>query len=243
MAVSLVGYTANAVDNGGSGTSISVPPPSGLAPGDLWVIMVQIDTTEGGSEGLNLPAGWSAVSDMFTTTDWYPIGRAFYKLAGPSETNVSITSSSGAFYIAHYVSCRVSGQHATPLDTANTKTNVYGTTIDAPDVTVAENGSLAFVWAFAASDGGTFTEPSGTSLITKRTGGWCISCYATKAVDAGSYAPSTFGLTSAASCCAQTFVIKPAAGGASSTPLFRRRMNILLRLCLSTFNLIGRCFK
>ena len=30
---------------------------------------------------------------------------------------------------------------------------------------------------------------------------------------------------------------------ASSTPLFRRRLNILLRLCLSTFNLIGRCFK
>ena len=30
---------------------------------------------------------------------------------------------------------------------------------------------------------------------------------------------------------------------ASSTPLFRRRMNILLRLCLSAFNLIGRCFK
>lgn len=33
------------------------------------------------------------------------------------------------------------------------------------------------------------------------------------------------------------------AGGTSSTPLFRRRMNILLRLCLSAFNLIGRCFK
>jgi len=37
--------------------------------------------------------------------------------------------------------------------------------------------------------------------------------------------------------------LEQAAGGASSTPLFRRRMNILLRLCLSAFNLIGRCFK
>jgi len=29
----------------------------------------------------------------------------------------------------------------------------------------------------------------------------------------------------------------------TAKPLFRRRMNILLRLCLSAFNLIGRCFK
>lgn len=32
-------------------------------------------------------------------------------------------------------------------------------------------------------------------------------------------------------------------GGASSTPTLKRRLNILLRLCLSTFNLIWRCFK
>lgn len=38
-------------------------------------------------------------------------------------------------------------------------------------------------------------------------------------------------------------VLKPAAGGASSTPTLKRRLNILLRLCLSTFNLIWRCFK
>lgn len=32
-------------------------------------------------------------------------------------------------------------------------------------------------------------------------------------------------------------------GEASSTPTLKRRLNILLRLCLSTFNLIWRCFK
>ena len=32
-------------------------------------------------------------------------------------------------------------------------------------------------------------------------------------------------------------------GESSSTPILKRRFNVLLRLCLSTFNLIWRCFK
>jgi len=43
--------------------------------------------------------------------------------------------------------------------------------------------------------------------------------------------------------CVKVVSFKEAAGGASSTPLFRRRMNILLRLCLSAFNLIGRLLR
>lgn len=38
-------------------------------------------------------------------------------------------------------------------------------------------------------------------------------------------------------------VLKATGGESSSTPILKRRFNVLLRLCLSTFNLIWRCFK
>lgn len=82
-------------------------------------------------------------------------------------------------------------------------------------------------WAVSITEAAGWTEIYNPSELYE-------SCYRT-----GDYDPSwTLGLAN--SWYAAGMGINAAA---SSTPLLRKRLNILLRLCLSMFNLIWRCFK
>ena len=206
--------------------SITVTPPSGLAAGDIWLIVVVID----GSAGLTIdtPAGFSNIgSQIVGADDGWPQVKAFYKTAGASESNATVTSTGTDFDSVAY-SVRITGTGTLSLDATGTPITPTGTgtTIDAPDITIAENNSLAVL--IAASVGTpTFgadqiAAPSGATLRDYRDGNdvYPACGIATQAVNAGSFAPGNWGWGASATNnnnrIAQTFSFKESGGSASA---------------------------
>lgn len=194
-----------------TGTSLSANVPSGLAAGDTWVV---VGCQDDDNFTAVAPSGWELVDARFNTT--WPNGFAVLKTnCTGSETaqTISITGGSGG---GLYHSIRLSGGHATTaLDAVDEFAQAgSSTTIDAPDITVANDGSLAILVAVQNSFG-TWTVPSGATPIADTTDGGSIklgSGY--EARDAGAYAPGNW--TSSRNDqgrAALTFSIAPAAGG------------------------------
>ena len=165
---------------------------------------------------------------------------AAYNITGHASNVIAINGISSVGVRA--IACEFSG-----LATSSTQdtgyepsgnvdaTSPYTTTAD----TTAEDNELVFA-AFADTSATITFSSSSPSVFRQQVS---VLAVATLNQDsAGSCSVSVAGSANQnTQCLARAF--KQAAGGASSTPLFRRRLNILLRLCLSTFNLIWRCFK
>lgn len=89
----------------GSGASISVDPPAGLASGDMWLIcFVQDDN----NAVFDAPAGFSTVDTSFNTT-WPRLGEVYKPNCSGSETAVTVTITGGSGNIRAH-SIRISGQ-------------------------------------------------------------------------------------------------------------------------------------
>ncbi len=172
----------------------------------------------GGSPSIGVPSGFTAISPLQVAASGFPQVRAFSKVAvgGDGDATVSVSDSAGIWGVWSD-SQRFTGNHATtPIDVVGNITPPSGsaTTIDAPDVTVAANGSLALLWAGASN--ATITRPSGVTADINSNVGFPSWKTAYQAVDAGSYTPGnwTFSPTIDGRM-AQTIIIAPAAAAVS----------------------------
>lgn len=198
--------SSNTAAQGSYGTGLLVSAPSGLAADDLWLIVVISDQSAG---VINLPTGFSEVSASFNS---YPRCRAMIKKATETESNPTITTTSNEGFGIAAISVRLTGQHlTTPLDAdLSTTVSGSGSTIDAPDITVAVANSLALLSAVINSTT-TITRPTGSTDINYiNDGGGIAIRLAYEARNAGSYTPGnwTYG-TGASGRAAETFSIQP----------------------------------
>lgn len=171
--------------------SITVTVPTNLASGDTWVIYCAVDADSGGTYGTL--SGFTAIGNQWNGAAGYSIQRAWYKVAGASESNATVTIT-GTDYDSVCYSIRLTGANATtPLDATGTPStpNDTNNTIDAPDITIAANNSLALLF-FASDTSGTATEPSGTTPGDSRLSAYPTAAFAYQSVNAGSYSPSTW---------------------------------------------------
>lgn len=187
-------------DHGGTGGTDTVTLPSGLTAGDLILITALCDAEPGGT--ISVPGAYTAVQATVAGNEGYPIMRSFWKIAGSSESDPSVTTTNT--YICWFVSRRYDGtDQSAPIGNignADSGTGT-GTTLDAPDITIQRDGSaadLVFVWEGDGLFGPTVTVPSGTTSMAEREGNGTFpsggAAYELRAT-AGSYSPGNWTLT------------------------------------------------
>lgn len=219
MAVAYANHTE--IIDTDANNSVTVTPPASLAAGETWLALAYYD-----APGLTLsgPASpWVQIGSQFgNTSDPAPLCGAWYKVAVGSDADGTITCSAGSDFDAVVYSVRITGAHASaPLDATGTPNSPtgFGTTVDAPDITIAENGSLAILMGALQGNEATFTKPATATMPDSRVGAglYPVCGFAYESVNAGPYAPSTWGFGSSNGRAAQTFSLKPAAAGGRTT--------------------------
>lgn len=219
MAVVYEGVSSEAsADFGGGNGNVSTSPPSGLAAGDVWIIFATGDSDT--SATIGVPSGFTAVSSEWRYGTAYPIARVFWKIAGASESAVNVAFT--AVWEAQTRSVRVSGANSTPIDTyANASAAGNATSLDAPDATVASDGSLALLFLTLHSNPqpSSITPPSGSTLVASKLTAYDGYGIAHQSVNAGSFAPGNWSWASAGNpnLAAQTVIIKPSGGAAAAS--------------------------
>ena len=149
MAIKIKSYTTKDIPSTAATSTIVLDKPSGVAVGDLLVIMVGHDSATGGATP---PSGWTEVIEQGSGA--VAIVWMAYKIAdgteGSTETvTYSWTNTYGAGWYL-----RITGQHTTdPLGTSGSfVTNSNTGSIGVPALTTEnDTGSLAF--AFITCDG------------------------------------------------------------------------------------------
>lgn len=186
--------TGTTSDHAGAGGTDSVSVPASLASGELWVIQFVADADPGGT--ISVPTGFTSVAATQAGQEGFPIMRAFWKIAGSSESAASVTTTNS--YICWWSSIRINGQDGTaPIGNTNTASSTGAvTTLDAPDITITNNSSLALL--FFAAEGDTtaavVTNPTSTTLIGSRDGAnnFPAAGSAYQSVNAGSFTPGNW---------------------------------------------------
>lgn len=242
MAIAYVSGQVNTPDSS-SGTSISSPALN-VTSGRLIVVAVYgYDPTFSGLTvtGISDTAGntyhqaASYASDPALCQDiWYA-----YNVTGNANNVVSVTFNRACVY-------KICAQHqysgartTSPLDTSNNGTNGSGTSMSTGATTSNYDNSMMLAF-YTISAIPTFTAGSG---FTNR-----LNALLGQTEDdedlggSGSYGSTMTSGTSAAWCGIHSIFRQ--ADAASSTPILKRRLNVLLRLCLSAItSLFGRLLK
>lgn len=253
MAIAWVANTGQWNVYSGSSSSIQTDPSVSVTSGNAIVVCVQTADT----------AAYRTVSGITDTAgNTYSLcgSRWQYRYAGAYYFNFEIwvalnitghasnqitasyaTANLGASILAgSWSGMATSGAYDTGYDPAGNvdATSVYTTTSDS----TAEDNELVigfFISSLATSQTKSSSSPSVLRYVSPNQGAGIAD---NVAATAGAFTVSVASTVNEDHFCfAKAF--KQAAGGASSTPTLKRRLNILLRLCLSTFNLIWRCFK
>lgn len=217
MAVSYANHTE--IIDTDANNSVTVTVPASLAQDEMWVVTVAIDTN-GGTFTINTPSGFTQIGSQFDgANDGFPECALYYKIAGASESSVTLTYF-GADFDAVVYSIRITKEagEALALDAIGTvaRPTGAGTTVDAPDITVGADGSLAILfWALGGNSGAAPapTAPAGSTKQDDREG-FPGCAFATQSVNSGAFAPGNWSWTgSLPNRLAQTFSIKPAVPG------------------------------
>ena len=178
--------------------TIVVTPPASLAAGNMWLILLTWDADPGSTIGT--PTGFTKIgSDFVGADDGWPHCVLFQKIAGAGEGNVTITRTGGDNYHRVAYSIRVTGDGTLSMDAVGTPNTPTGeaTTIDAPDITVAQDASLAVLHGASVGTptfGTTMAAPAGATLRDSRVGDnvYPVAAFATQAVNAGAFAPGNW---------------------------------------------------
>jgi hypothetical protein len=196
------------VDNAGSSPSFSVPVPSGLASGELWLIVgwADIDTATNITAGDSRPQ----VGAPLVTLSGWPIVFAFRKVAGSSESAVTLTVNAGNTWKCMYWSARVEDfDSTTPIDAYNTGTNSDGTgNIATPSVTSSAANALALACAVEAGNSGTVNQPGGVTLEYELQGDFAVGTVFSQAVGAVTWAPGNSFFNNGQPRAALSFIVK-----------------------------------
>jgi hypothetical protein len=146
--------------NAGTDTTVVVAKPTNTAAGDL---MVSVCGVANGTSTWTGDAGWTEVIDQNSPPDL----RVAYLRAGASEgSSYTFTSSdsthtkSGAIFTYRNAGYDTIGAIATGSPTCV-----------APSITVAQDGSILLALFTSIGAGGTFTAPTGMTLLASDTDG------------------------------------------------------------------------
>jgi hypothetical protein len=155
-------------------TSLTLPAPGGVQPGDL--MLASVDVLLGGAGSIGSPAGWTLIRrDSGTTGGSASLSQALYfKLASAEEpssyrwTFSSVTGGSGGILAFSGI------DPAAPIDAHSGRYRNYPKSLIAPSVvTTARNAVLVGLYGTASRGSITVTPPSGMieRLETRTTGG------------------------------------------------------------------------
>jgi hypothetical protein len=198
---------------GGTGTSLSVAYPSGLAANDLLLLQVTVrDTTNTPSQ----PIGWTQLYGPDSST----IGQqwVYYKFAAGSETGtLSVTLAGANLKVARMYDFRnVAASSFTESPVFSSSPG--STTVSAQSATTLAAGRLAvsFVFdtssnalaAFSGATGGTWSEAVSEYTTTTGSGGGIQLQTATMA-NAGTLSGGSFTMSSGASWGVRAFALIP----------------------------------
>lgn len=210
------------------GESTSISPPASLAAGDTWVIIVSADNDAGAGQP-GVPAGFTAVDAGLQDATDGTYTRAFWKIAGSSESAVTSTAVSGNWYDVVTYSIRITGAHASaPIgNIGNNNPAGGGANLVPQSITIASTGNAAIAWIAGSASIAPVTKPTSmTSLGTDTTNWPAISVAYEVGLTSGTYAPAAWTNTSADPAYTQMFEIIQSAGGGGPdvTPFYKRRI-------------------
>ncbi len=141
-------------------TAITLPT---CADGDLIQILIFQDRT---TNGLNTPSGFTSI---FAVNNYV----IFYKIAGSSEPNPSITSTGSSFQCIAITTCITGADPVTPINVSAEGTASGGSNWTTQDITTTVDDCIKF--AGGGTDGGTSDwlagdEPSSITMIDQAAG-------------------------------------------------------------------------
>lgn len=255
VSISKLLYEDSGISHGtGSFTTAGITVPNNC----VLVVHITAQTNKGSldvSASLTLTdsiggASWDSRTTQGNAGFWAFAARTFTKQFVTGGAGMTLTVDCGTSDIYQYQVCciAVTGHNTSSPVGATASNGNFGTdgpqSLTLSDTPAATSAMVAFLWrdchpnSIFVSEGSGWTEEydgnySGMSLQCQTYVGLSSTTVPWQDITTG---------TGVYKSGASAIEIK-AAGAASSTPTLKRRLNILLRLCLSTFNLIWRCFK
>ncbi len=144
----------------GRSTNIDVSKPSGLAIGDLSLVIIANDDTSSG-DVFNTKSGWTKIIDIGSGSSDSHIGVYWRITTGSESSTERFTQVGNDEWVAWWI--RVSGvDDTTPINIVGNEHIAYGTSLSAYSVTTTEDNCLAIsVGTMDGGDGYPFTV-SGT---------------------------------------------------------------------------------
>jgi hypothetical protein len=215
----------------GVATSLNVTHPTGLANGDLVVIVAEAVRGGGGAITWTGPTGFSQLgtdqalsSGTIELTVWV---KDITNAAGEGTWTVSVSYGGTAPTTANLaaIAARITGAEAASGVTANfTVENVAVASFTPPSISISDNDTLVICGAVAARPG-TWTSPSGYTELADipTTGNAAASESALCMADgdaleaAGTEAPGAFTYSQTRQGISYTIAVGPAAGGVTGT--------------------------
>lgn len=131
MAIGFRAAGALATRASSTATALPVSVPAGTTADDLMLLLA---TSYPANTGINTPAGWTIID---TRSAWQTDYRTvlYWKVAGASESSVSMTTAAASFLDAGIVGFTGTDK-TTPIDVAGTWTApASGTTVTVPSIT------------------------------------------------------------------------------------------------------------
>lgn len=192
----------------------TVTVPASLASGDTWVIIVAADNDAGA--GQPTCSGFTAVDAGLTDATDGSYTRAFWKIAGSSESNATCTAVSGNWYDVVTYSIRITGAHASaPIgNIGNNNPAAGGANLVPQSITIATTGNAAIAWIAGSASIAPITKPTSMTLLSTDTANWPgVSAAYQTGLTAGTFAPASWTNTSADPAMTQMFEIIQSAGG------------------------------
>lgn len=210
MGFPAISATSQATTSPGARTSHVLTLPSGIVAGNLLIMVFCEEAVP--DPAVTWPAGWTQISDSFTTTNKFQIR---YRIADGSE-GASITVTSPSWQSA-YVCYRITAWHGTtPPEVGTAVTNSSGTA-NPPSLTPSW-GAADTLWIAAASVVGSgiggftgYPASYGLSNLAVTSDNVRIGV-AGRQLNAASDDPGTF-TQGVITWWAQTVAVRPVAGG------------------------------
>lgn len=166
MGVPSVASSNTATGTPVAGNALSIPMPSGLATGDVCLIVCgndAINSADQWDNGTNKPTGFTLIDEWGDTPSDSHVAAFYRVIDGTESWPITLTCVTNLDTWAF--SIRVTGCHATPLDgTASTalELGTPGTSHAVPGFNTTNNDCLAFyVWGCGVGDADPFSV-SGT---------------------------------------------------------------------------------
>jgi hypothetical protein len=195
-------------NGGGSGPGFAVAAPAPISAGNLWLVIAWADIGTPGAGTLEL-AGFTPVTTTLFAGTGYPALRVWKKIAGASESDVTVTRAAADLWASCHASIRISGSNLDVLDVQIAYGAAAGATTDAPAVTVPVDDCVVICVAAQGGNSGSITEPANATTLIGEYTDWAAGSMSRADADTGAFDPGvwTFGNANQDGAVAVTIVV------------------------------------